>query len=276
MKTGGGAIRNPILALTRPPVYAKSSVMQPNGHLGVVILGAGASSRMGRPKLLLPWDGTTVIGRLISQWRELGAGQITVVRRPEDAALAAALDRLGLPENPKISDTELGSSVNPQAGSLRYDRSAGILPAGSGGILPPVVHFQTGSKLDQIINPQPERGMFSSILCAANWTGWHREITNWAIVLGDQPHLHTETLRTLLAFSVQNRQAICQPMSGGRTAHPVILPQTAFDGLKSTRVATLKEFLNLAACPGVQCVINDPGLTLDLDTPEDYKRLQEH
>ena len=42
--------------------------------LGVVILGAGASARMGEPKLLLPWRGTTVIGHLISQWRELGRG----------------------------------------------------------------------------------------------------------------------------------------------------------------------------------------------------------
>ena len=44
---------------------------------GVIILGAGASSRMGRPKLLLPWRGTTVIGHIIYQWRELGAAQIS-------------------------------------------------------------------------------------------------------------------------------------------------------------------------------------------------------
>ena len=200
--------------------------MQPNENLGVIILGAGASSRMGRPKLLLPWGGTTVIGRLIAQWRELGAGQITVVLRPDDDALAAELDRLGFP------------------------------------------------KAHHIHNPQPELGMFSSILCAANWTGWHAEITNWAIVLGDQPHLHTETLRTLLAFAGQNRHAICQPTSGGRTAHPVILPATAFAGLKNSPATTLKDFLNLTAGPSVQCPINDPGLTLDLDTPEDYKRLQ--
>jgi CTP:molybdopterin cytidylyltransferase MocA len=92
--------------------------------------------------------------------------------------------------------------------------------------------------------------------------------------LGDQPHLQTETLRLLLAFSVQNRGAICQPTSGGRAAHPVILPQPIFDTLKGSTAATLKEFLKLAASPSVQCVINDPGLTLDLDTPEDYIRLQ--
>lgn len=72
--------------------------------LGVVILGAGASSRMGRPKLLLPWRGTTVIGHLIEQWRKLGAAQVAVVHRPNDAPLAAELDRLDLPAKDRIEN----------------------------------------------------------------------------------------------------------------------------------------------------------------------------
>jgi molybdenum cofactor cytidylyltransferase len=191
---------------------------------GVVILGAGASSRMGRPKLLLPWRDTTVIGHLLSQWYELGAAQIAVVLRPDDSALAVELDRLNF------------------------------------------------SKSDRITNPQPERGMFSSIICAANWTGWKSDIASWAIALGDQPHLKTETLRALLVFAAQNADAICQPEFDGHSRHPVILPRKAFDALKNSRAENLKEFLKLAPCRSVQHVINDPGLTLDLDTPEDYKQ----
>ena len=196
-----------------------------HARLGVVILGAGASVRMGKAKLILPWRGTTVIGGILAQWRELGAAQITVVLRPDATMLAAELDRLGF------------------------------------------------SKSGRIENPQPERGMFSSIVCAANWDGWHPDISSWAIVLGDQPHLRTDTLRKLLSIHAQNPETICQPMSGGRMAHPVILPPSAWKELTTTRAATLKDFLKLAATPRVQCVINDPGLTLDLDTPEDYKRL---
>ena len=194
-------------------------------QLGVVILGAGASARMGRPKLLLSWRGTTVIGQLLSQWRELGAGQIAVVLRADDHALAAELDRLDF------------------------------------------------SKSDRIENPQPERGMFSSIVCAANWNGWRQEISSWAVVLGDQPHLQTETLRQLLAFTSQNKEAICQPASGGRAEHPVILPQRAFVELKNSGAATLKDFLKQNSGRSVQCPVADPGLSLDMDTPEDYKRL---
>lgn len=194
--------------------------------LGVVILGAGASSRMGRPKLLLPWRDTTVIGEILRQWRKLGAGQITVVHRPNDAPLAAELDRLDF-------------------------------PAG-----------------DRVENPQPERGMFSSIVCAANWPGWRKEIASWAVVLGDQPHLRSETLRQLLAFHFAQPGAICQPEFDGHTRHPVILPCAAFAELKHTQAATLKDFLKLVPLPRVQCSMNDTGLSLDMDTPEDYKRLK--
>jgi len=77
-----------------------------------------------------------------------------------------------------------------------------------------------------------------------------------------------------LKCSAQNRNAICEPVSGGRGGHPVVLSKPAFDELKSSRAATLKDFLKLAAVPRVQCEVNEPGLPLDLDTPEDYKRMQ--
>jgi molybdenum cofactor cytidylyltransferase len=60
---------------------------------GVVVLAAGASSRMGRSKLLLPWRDTTVIGGILAQWCELGSEQNVVVCRPDDAALLGELDR---------------------------------------------------------------------------------------------------------------------------------------------------------------------------------------
>src|SRR5208283_4064841 len=73
---------------------------------GVVILGAGASSRMGQPKLLLPWRDTTVLGAILRQWRELGAAQIAVVHRPNDAPLAAELGRLDFPAHDRIENPQ--------------------------------------------------------------------------------------------------------------------------------------------------------------------------
>jgi len=44
-----------------------------------VLLAAGASSRMGRPKLLLPWGATSILGHHIHEWTQLGAAQTAVV-----------------------------------------------------------------------------------------------------------------------------------------------------------------------------------------------------
>ncbi len=194
--------------------------------LGVVILGAGASSRMGQPKLLLPWEETTIIGHLISQWQHLGAKQIAIVVRPNDAALFEELKRLNFPRQNCVE------------------------------------------------NPQPESGMFSSIICAANWSGWDNEISHFAIALGDQPHLQMKTLQTLLKFVTQHPASICQPVCGGKTGHPVILPREILDELQRTQAETLKDFLKRFSGLCVQCVIKDLGVTLDLDTPEDYKRVR--
>ena len=64
-------------------------------QLGAVILAAGKSSRMGRPKLLLPWAGTSVLGHLFQQWRGLGVRQVTVVCAVGDEAIGQEAQRLG-------------------------------------------------------------------------------------------------------------------------------------------------------------------------------------
>ena len=71
-------------------------------EFGVVILAAGASRRMGRPKLLLPWGETSVMGHLLRLWNRLGASQIAVVCAADANPLVAELDRLGLPAANRI------------------------------------------------------------------------------------------------------------------------------------------------------------------------------
>jgi molybdenum cofactor cytidylyltransferase len=61
---------------------------------GVVILGAGASSRMGRPKLLLAWAETTILAHSVAQWHAVGAEQIAVVCGPSPHPVFLELERL--------------------------------------------------------------------------------------------------------------------------------------------------------------------------------------
>jgi molybdenum cofactor cytidylyltransferase len=195
--------------------------------VGIIILAAGASRRMGKPKLLLPWGTTSVVGQLLQQCGALKAGQVAVVCASDAPPLAAELDRLGFPQ------------------------------------------------VNRIINPAPDRGMFSSIQRAANWTGWKAELTHFMIMLGDQPHLRVETLRQLLDFGALNPDKICQPLHSGRRKHPVLLPKRVFAELKNTSAGDLKQALVAHAneLSGFESL--DAGLDLDMDTPEDYERVRQ-
>ena len=62
---------------------------------GVVILAAGASTRMGRCKLLLPWGDKTILTHLLDQWRSAGAAQIAPVIDPSNQLLRKALADAG-------------------------------------------------------------------------------------------------------------------------------------------------------------------------------------
>lgn len=125
-----------------------------------------------------------------------------------------------------------------------------------------------------IFNPAPERGMFSSIQCAARWPGWQAGLTHWIITLGDQPQLQSETLRMLLDFAAAHRGNICQPMRNGRHKHPVLLPKHAFLELANSPAENLKLFLASHETDLCGFESADAGLDHDLDTPEDYDRLK--
>jgi molybdenum cofactor cytidylyltransferase len=91
-------------------------------NFAVVLLAAGASSRMGRPKLLLPWLGTTVLGHLLNVWRELGAVQLAAVTAPASGPLAAELARLGILDRDRITNPQ------PEQGMMSSIRCAAEWP----------------------------------------------------------------------------------------------------------------------------------------------------
>jgi molybdenum cofactor cytidylyltransferase len=191
--------------------------------LATVILAAGASTRMGRPKLLLPWNQTTVLGHLVEVWSQLGTDQLVVVCAAGDVDIGRELDRLDVPTNRRV------------------------------------------------MNPDPRRGMFSSIQCAARWHGWMPALTHWAIVLGDQPHLQSSTLQTVIQAAAMRLDRIVQPSRLGCARHPVVIPETSFRELAAAPVDTLRQFLQSRAAQVELVELDDAGLNLDIDEPRDYE-----
>jgi molybdenum cofactor cytidylyltransferase len=179
---------------------------------------------MGKPKLLLPWHGSTIIAHEIETWRNIdGPAESVVVRivcgaRPDP--IQDELDRLHFPEHSRI------------------------------------------------VNANPDDGMFSSIRCAARAL-WPDELTHFAIILGDQPHLKRATLQKLLHIAEEEFESVCQPRYDGTLGHPVILPRKIFIQLADTKAEKLSDFL---ADQNVEPVdVDDPGLKLDIDVAADYE-----
>jgi CTP:molybdopterin cytidylyltransferase MocA len=78
-----------------------------------VILAAGASSRMGRPKALLPLGGEVFVTRVCATLQEAGLDDLLVVAGAECAAIGDAIATAGLRarviENPRREEGQLSS-----------------------------------------------------------------------------------------------------------------------------------------------------------------------
>ena len=59
--------------------------------IAALVPAAGSSSRMGQPKLLLKFDGMSMIGRLVAALRKGGARRVVVIAPPDDAAEGPAV-----------------------------------------------------------------------------------------------------------------------------------------------------------------------------------------
>jgi molybdenum cofactor cytidylyltransferase len=87
------------------------------GHIAVIVLAAGGSKRLGRPKQLIPFAGRSLLRRAAETALACGAGPVFVVLGAAREACALELqdlrDRLALVDNP---DWSRGMSSSIRAG----------------------------------------------------------------------------------------------------------------------------------------------------------------
>ena len=94
--------------------------------VGAIILAAGASRRMGKPKLLLKVEGKTIIARQLALLSSAGIWQTAVVMRPYDRELLAEVDACEDPptfivENATKDPDDMFSSVLRGLSKPRWD-----------------------------------------------------------------------------------------------------------------------------------------------------------
>ena len=193
-----------------------------------ILPAAGASARMGRPKLLLPFGGSTVLGATVDALRRGGIGEMLVVVAPDDAALAAAAAALG-------------------AAVAR--------------------------------NPDPERGMLSSIwagLAALGGAAAVAERGDWlAVCPGDLPRLAPATVAALLRAAAAGEALLVLPRRGAARGHPLLIhPRLAREIPDLDPAIGLRQLRWRHRERTVELEVDDPGVVADVDTPADYEALR--
>lgn len=97
-------------------VHSRDPVLETRRRIGAIILAAGESRRMGQPKMLLPWKGTSIIRRVCEQVIEAGVYEAVVVVGRWRDAIQMEVDDLPVRVivNPDYEQGEMLSSL--QAG----------------------------------------------------------------------------------------------------------------------------------------------------------------
>jgi len=187
-----------------------------------IVLAAGESKRMGRPKQVLPYGRSTILETVLDH----------VLASPVDGTLVvlgAAADKVA----PLLAKLPVETIVNP-------DFRSGMLYSVQRGI----------------------RALPASARAAL-------------IFLGDQPAVGPETSgRVLAAYRVSGR-GIVLPVHAGRGGHPLLIDlkyRAEIDGLSAG--IGLRELLVRHPDDIFRVEIDDQGVLLDIDTPEDYHSRQ--
>ncbi len=104
--------------------------------ISAVLLAAGESRRMGHPKMLLPWGGTTVLGRVIDTFSRAGMPELLVVTGAWRMEIEAEVNSLSgkYPVksvfNPGFQQGEMLSSIQCGLSALPPGRKAALIGLG--------------------------------------------------------------------------------------------------------------------------------------------------
>lgn len=137
------ALRHSTLqAVALGEVRGHEPVREVQRTVGVVVLAAGASKRMGEPKLLLPWTNRrTIIEHIVEQLIKLKTDPIVVVTGHYSAEIKQALERweVQFTQNRAFKTAELGASLRAGLSALPENASAALIVLGDQPNIPPKV-----------------------------------------------------------------------------------------------------------------------------------------
>ena len=100
--------------------------------IAAIVLAAGESTRMGRPKMVLPWGETTVIGRVVQVLSQGGVDEVVVVTGGAREQVERALQGFSVRcvFNPRYIQDEMLLSLRTGLSALPRECQAAMLALG--------------------------------------------------------------------------------------------------------------------------------------------------
>jgi CTP:molybdopterin cytidylyltransferase MocA len=191
--------------------------------VAALILAAGRSERMGRPKALLKhvFTGRTFVAHLISTAREAGLPAIFVIGRSANVELEAEVNEMGVA---------------------------------------------------LLVNAAPDRGQLSSIMVGVEAA--ERLAASAVLVMPvDVPLVTSTVLSRVLTAANRSEAQIVRATHAGQHGHPVLFKRSVFGELRSADPSIgARAIVRADPARVLDVEVSDPGVVLDVDTPEDYRR----
>ncbi len=129
------------------------------------------------------------------------------------------------------------------------------------------------SGLKVVINSLYEQGMGTSI--RAGLAALEPDARAAFVVLADQPFVRPSTLNQMIAYHREHASQITLPLYKGFRGNPVLLDRTVFEELNSLDGDVGCRAIFGSHTAGIHKVpVNDIGVLLDIDTPEDLRHLR--
>lgn len=135
---------------------------------------------------------------------------------------------------------------------------------------------QLGASVRFVENPHAAEGQLSSVVAAVNAVD-HPGTRAVLITPVDVPLIHDASVAALIAAFDRTRAPVVRATSSGRHGHPVIFAHALFGELRRADPSVgAKAVVRAHEADIVNVEVDDPGVLVDVDRPEDYARLFGH
>lgn len=123
-----------------------------------------------------------------------------------------------------------------------------------------------------IKNPDPERGMFSSI--QAGVSTFRDGIEGFFLLPADMPMVRPCTVERMMEVHEAHPDKIIFPTFMGKVGHPPLIPKAYFSEITSAKDSSnLREILESHKESWLEVQCPDQGILMDMDTQPDYRRM---